>query len=271
LRKLHECDFYDDGRGGTGWCFNASSSLRLICFTKQKNALEVAQFSLPAIVVSIGAHQIVRETVMKTTGGITAMMTLVVAAACLASEAVKTWKFDNDRPGVLAEGFYAAAGQWKVMPDASAPSKPNVLAQMANSSNETFNLALVAGTSYRDVDLTVKMRAIGGAKEQGGGLVWRAKDARNYYVACYNPLESKYRLYKVLDNGRIELASTGIMPISGWHILRIVMVGNHIECYFDGNKYLDIRDSTYTEAGRIGLWTKADAQTFFDDLAVTVP
>jgi hypothetical protein len=207
---------------------------------------------------------------MKTTGIIATTM-LVAAAACLASESVKTWGFDNDKPGVLAEGFYTAAGQWKVMPDATARSKPNVLAQLAKNSDDTFNLALVAGTSYRDVDLTVKMRAIGGAKDQGGGLVWRAKDARNYYVARYNPLESNYRLYKVLNNGRIELANASIMPISGWHALRVVMVGNHIECYFDGNKYLDIRDSTYPDAGRIGLWTKADAQTFFDDLVVTIP
>ena len=209
---------------------------------------------------------------MKTTG-ITAMMIMVVvvAAACLASETARKWNFDNDRPGVLADGFYAAAGQWKVKSDATAPSRPNVLAQMAKSSADTFNLALVAGTSYRDVDLTVKLRAIGGAKERGGGLVWRAQDARNYYVASYNPLESKFRLYKVLNNGRIELASTGIMPISGWHVLRIVMAGDHIESYLDGNKYLDIRDSTYMEAGRIGLWTKGDAQTFFDDLTVTLP
>lgn len=203
--------------------------------------------------------------------GITAMMMLAAAAACLASEAVKTWTFDNDRPGLLAEGFYAAAGQWKVKSDATAPSKPNVLAQMARSSNDTFNLALVAETSYRDVDLTVKMRAITGTMEQGGGLAWRVKDAWNYYVASYNPLESKYRLYKVLNNGRIELATADIMPAQGWHILRAVMVGDHIECYFDGKKYLDIRDSTHPEAGRIGLWTRADAQTYFDDLAVTAP
>jgi hypothetical protein len=205
---------------------------------------------------------------MKTTG-IIAMTMLMAAAACIASESAKTWKFDNDRPGVLGEGFYAAAGQWKVKPDATAPSKPNVLAQLAKNSDDTFNLALVAGSNYRDVDLTVKMRAIGGSKDQGGGLVWRAKDARNYYAARYNPLESNYRLYKVLNNGRVELASASIMPSSGWHTLTVVMVGDHIECYFDGNKYLDIRDSTYTDAGRIGLWTKADAQTFFDDLAVT--
>lgn len=103
------------------------------------------------------------------TMGIIAMTMLVAAVACLASESVKTWKFDNDKPGMLAEGFYMAAGQWKVKPEATAPSKPNVLAQLAKNSGDTFNLALVARTSYRDVDLTVKMRAIGGSKEQGGG------------------------------------------------------------------------------------------------------
>jgi hypothetical protein len=198
------------------------------------------------------------------------IVTLMVAAATSFAAAGKmTWNFDKDRSGAMPAGFYRTAGQWRVKADAAAPSRPNVLAQMARSSADTFNLALVTGTSYRNLDLAVRMRAIDGTTDQGGGLVWRAQNARNYYVARYNPLENNYVLYKVHNYGRVELAQAGIERVPGWHTLRVVMTDDHIECYFDGKKYLDVRDATFREAGQIGLWTKADAVTYFDDLTVT--
>jgi hypothetical protein len=193
---------------------------------------------------------------------------VVAAATAVAATGAMTWNFDKDRDGMMPAGFYRAAGQWKVKADATAPSKPNVLAQMARSSADTFNLALVAGTSFRDLDLAAKVRAVGGKTDQGGGLVWRAQDARNYYVARYNPLKNNYVLYKVHNYGRVELAHAGIERTPGWHTLRVVMRDDHIECYFDGKKYLDVRDATFREKGQIGLWTKADAVTYFDDLTV---
>ena len=197
------------------------------------------------------------------------IVTLIAAAATsFAAPGGMIWNFDKDRTGEVPAGFYRSAGQWKVMVDVTAPSRPNVLAQLAHSSADTFNLALIAGTSYRNLDLTVRMRAIGGTTDQGGGLVWHAQDARNYYVARYNPLTNDYLLYKVHNYGRIELAHAGIGRTPGWHTLRVVMTDDHIECYFDGEKYLDVRDATFREAGQIGLWTRADAVTYFDDLTV---
>lgn len=197
------------------------------------------------------------------------VMLVAAAATSVAASGDMTWTFDKDRPGMAPAGFYRTAGQWTVKAGAIAPSKPHVLAQMARSSADTFNLALVTGTSYRNLDLTVRMRAIDGRTEQGGGLVWRAQDARNYYVARYNPLTNDYVLYKIHNYGRVELAHAGIMASPGWHTLRVVMTDDHIECYFDGKRYLDVRDATFREAGQVGLWTKADAVTYFDDLAVT--
>jgi hypothetical protein len=199
---------------------------------------------------------------------IIAVTVLAAAAASFAAGKAPIWDFDRDRPGSVAAGFSSTVGQWQVKTDATAPSKPNVLAQLAKNSRDAFNLALSTETSLRDLDVRVKMRAIGGTTDQGGGLVWRARDSRNYYVARYNPLEGTYRLYKVHNYGLVQLASAEIMSVSGWHTLRVVMVGDHIECYLDGTKYLDLRDATFGEAGRIGLWTKADAQTYFDDLTV---
>jgi hypothetical protein len=101
-------------------------------------------------------------------------------------------------------------------------------------------------------------------------LVWRGKDANNYYVARYNPLEDNYRVYKVEKGYRIQLQNADIKHSDGWHVLRVTMDGDHIQCYYDGQKYLDVKDSTFLDEGQIGLWTKADAQSHFDDLTITV-
>jgi len=196
-------------------------------------------------------------------------ITLLIAAAISgAADSGKTWDFDHDKPGTSSWNYYSTTGSWQVRADATAPSKPNVLAQLAKNSRDAFNLALEVGSSYRDLDISVKMRAIGGTQDQGGGVVWRAMDSRNYYVARYNPLEGNLRLNKVVNNSLVELANINIMNTPGWHTLRVTMTDDQIICYFDGTKYLDRRDATYRQAGQIGLWTKADAQTYFDDLTV---
>jgi 3-keto-disaccharide hydrolase len=194
---------------------------------------------------------------------------LIIAAVSDAADNGKTWDFDHDKAGMIGGGFYSAAGRWTVQANATAPSKPNVLAQLAKNSRDTFNLALVAGSSYRNFDISVKMRAISGTNEQGGGIVWRVQDSRNYYVAYYNPIDGALRLHKIVNLGQVELANVNIMSSPGWHTLRVVTTDDHISCYFDGTKYLDRRDSTYFEAGQIGLWTKADALTYFDNLKIS--
>lgn len=91
--------------------------------------------------------------------------------------------------------------------------------------------------------------------------MWRARDAKSYYIARYNQLENNYRVYKVEGGRRTQLGTAEIMRSEGWHTLRITMTGEQIECYYDGKKYLNVSDSTFTDAGKTGLWTKADAQT----------
>lgn len=199
------------------------------------------------------------------------LITTLFMAAALSGAAGngESWHFDHDRPGMIPKGFYGVTGSWKVRTVATAPSEPNVLAQLAKNPREAFNIALVAGSGYSNADISVKMRSIGGKEEQGGGVVWRVKDSRNYYVFRYNSLDGSLALYKVMNNGPVELAHTAIMNVPGWHTIRVVMTGDHIVCYFDGTKYLDRRDNTFANSGRIGLWTKADAQTYFDDMTVT--
>ncbi len=193
---------------------------------------------------------------------------VLLATALAAQNPEKIWNFDADTKGSIPEGLTANVGEWKVVRDPTAPSKPNVLAQLAKNSGSAFNVCLVNGANYKDLDASVKMKAITGKEDQGGGLVWRAKDVKNYYVARYNPLEENYRVYKVEKGRRSQLQSADVKHSEGWHTLRVTMEADHIEGYYDGKKYLDVKDPTFQEAGRIGLWTKADAQSYFDDLIV---
>jgi hypothetical protein len=193
---------------------------------------------------------------------------LVTLPALAAQDRVKAWKFDDAPVGTLPRGFTQEVGEWKVVADPTAPSGKNVLAQVAKSSTPTFNITLIGDTNYQDVDITVRFKSVDGETDQGGGVVWRAKDAKNYYIARYNPLENNYRVYKVEAGKRTQLGTIKIERNEGWHTLRVTMAGDHIECYYDGKKYLDAKDTTFKEAGKIGLWTKADAQTHFDDLTV---
>lgn len=182
-----------------------------------------------------------------------------------------SWNFDRDALGMIARDFSVEVGQWEVVADATAPSKDQALAQRARNSMSTFNVALARDASLQDVDIVVSFKAIGGRIDRGGGPIWRAQDASNYYIARFNPLEDNYRVYKVVDGRRTELGTTDVDAAPGWHDIRITMIGNHIRGYFDGQKHLDVHDDTFAEPGRVGLWTKADAQTHFDDFRVRVP
>jgi phosphoglucomutase len=194
---------------------------------------------------------------------------LAVVTVVAAQNGKKAWTFDTDNTGAIAKGFVNEVGKWEVVADNTAPSKPNVLAQLAKSSGPTFNITLVNDTKYKDVDITVKMKAIAGKTDQGGGIVWRAKDAKNYYVARFNPLEDNYNLYHVVNGRRSEIKGSKVKSSPGWHTLRVTMTGDHIQCYLDGKQHLDAKNSTFKEGGKIGLWTKSDAQTHFDNLEVS--
>jgi hypothetical protein len=197
-----------------------------------------------------------------------AAVVLVWSVTAFAADTDKTWTFDSESVGAVPEGFAVATGHWSIVADPDAPSKPYSLAQTAKNSGSTFNIILNKGTPAKDLDLSVKMKAVAGGEDQGGGLVWRAKDPSNYYIARYNPLEDNYRVYKVVDGRRSEIQSATIKHTDGWHTLRVEMIGDHLQCYYDGQKKLDVKDSTFKEGGQIGLWSKADAQSHFDDLTL---
>jgi hypothetical protein len=195
------------------------------------------------------------------------MSTRIALIALLVVAAEKAWDFDADPPGAIAGGFTNEVGDWKVVAD----GKNRVLAQLATNEDAVFNVALASDTSYQDVDLSVRLKAVAGEVDRGGGLVWRAKDAKNYYIARYNPLEDNFRVYKVENGKRTQFASVKVPGDAEWHTLRVVMRGDRIRCTLDDGHALEARDSTFPDAGKIGLWSKSDARSWFDDLKVKAP
>jgi hypothetical protein len=206
----------------------------------------------------------------------TGLVALVGAVLAAADDKAKTFNFGKGDVGKVPAGWKAAQtgkgmSVWKVVEDKSAPSKSGLaLAQTTADRDATFNLCVAEDTSFKDVEVSVSFKANKGEKDQGGGIVWRYQDANNYYVARMNPLEDNFRVYKVVGGKRsAEFQNAEVkIPAGEWHTLKVKMVGDHIECFVDDKKYLDVKDGTFTGAGRVGLWTKADAQTSFDNFTV---
>jgi Domain of Unknown Function (DUF1080) len=211
---------------------------------------------------------------MRITGWTVAALVAVGIGAAGADEKPKVLTFGKDDLGKVPAGWKAAqtgkgdASIWKVVEDKTAPSKSGfALAQTAESPGAVFNLCVTEDTSFKDVEVSVAFKANAGKKDQGGGVVWRYQDANNYYIARMNPLEDNFRVYKVVGGKRsAEFQDAEVkIPAGEWHTLSIKMVGDKIECSVDGKKYLEAKDDAFTKAGKVGLWTKADAQTSFDN------
>lgn len=189
------------------------------------------------------------------------------------------YNFDRDTAGQPPAKFQSALtgrgsqGTWVVQADSTAPSKPHVLAQTsADKTDYRFPLAILNEGSYRDLQVSVKFKAISGEADRAAGLIFRVKDANNYYVARANALEDNYRLYHVVDGNRRQFAGANLKVTAGeWHELKVEITGNRITCYYDGSKKIEATDDTFKDAGKVGLWTKADSVTYFDDLTVQEP
>ncbi len=210
-------------------------------------------------------------------GAAIGQMCVIHSHVAWADEEERTWSFDNVATGSIPEGWEAAetAGRetiatWKVVSDPSASSAPNAIAITENSNRgQTYNLLIAKDTHYKDLEIEVMVKAGAGKEDQGGGPIWRVFDADNYYIARWNPLEDNFRVYFVKEGRRKQIASASVKADPGtWHEIEIEHEGNRIEASLDGKKMIEVVDSTFTEAGMVGLWTKADAATAFDDLEV---
>jgi hypothetical protein len=216
-------------------------------------------------------------------------LSTALTAFGLPGNAPTVFDFEGDEPGGVPAGFSAAlsgegrAGVWKVLNDPGAPAGPKVVAQTdAGRTGYRFPVLVLDGTNARDLELSVRCKAVSGEKDQAAGLVWRYQDPLNYYVVRSNALEDNVVLYKMENGKRSDLDVKGTRfgflsygvdaegPAGEWNELRVEVAGELFTVTFNGKQIFEVEDSTFTEAGRVGLWTKADSVTWFDDLRLTV-
>jgi hypothetical protein len=193
---------------------------------------------------------------------------VIMATLFSATAAAQTAGFDTDPAGGLPAGWRSGVTgrgvpKWTVEADASAPSKPNVLKQ---SGSGTFPWCVRQDASLTDGWVEVKFKPLSGREDQAGGVVWRWKDGDNYYVARANALENNVSLYYTLDGRRNTLKYVDA-PVAGnaWHTLRVEFSGRKIRVIYDGKAAIETEDEHITGAGVVGVWTKADSVTLFDD------
>ena len=193
---------------------------------------------------------------------------MIATASLIAAAEPETINFDKAAVGQPPSGWTAThtgTGQakWTVVQDETAPSKPNVLKQ---SGQATYPVCLKDDTSLKDGFVEVKFKAISGREDQAGGVVWRAKDANNYYIARANALESNVTIYHTVSGRRTEKKRANMKVASNqWHTLRVDFQANHFVVTFNGQRAFEWDDDTFKDAGKVGVWTKADSVTEFDD------
>jgi 3-keto-disaccharide hydrolase len=193
--------------------------------------------------------------------------------------------FDNQSEGKAPSGWtvtmtnQGAAPRWEVVRDVSARTQPYVLAQTSTDHRQDrFPLAIFQGSSLRDGDVSVRLKPVAGRAEQGGGLVFRYRDERNYYMVRASALQDDVALYKV-ENGRCQpILPHGMPPTvfavkhdirpNNWNILKVSVRGNRFQVYVNHRRILEASDSTFAQAGKVGLLTAGDSVTYFDDFRI---
>jgi hypothetical protein len=186
----------------------------------------------------------------------------------------KKWDFEEASPGTLPGAFAVGtlfdgrpAGDWKILITTRAKSESQVLAQLTpKGSDQAHKLVLVDRTITSNVDLEVSFLSVSGKADMGGGLIWRARDDRNYYLLRASAVEQNIRLYRVVKGVR-QLIKNHSRTVGQreWHTLRVMQHGCEIQVRYDEESIFQLCDTTFTQ-GRIGLWTTSDAVTYFDDL-----
>jgi hypothetical protein len=185
--------------------------------------------------------------------------------------------FDADRLGKVPAGWSVpgadggSAFRWEVLRDLTAPTQPYVLAQLsADPVADRFPLAILNAVELRDGDVSVRLKPVAGRMDQSGGVVFRYRDAGNYYIAFADARLQTVALFKV-ENGRRVPVGAPVkhdLPPNAWRILKISLAGPRIQVYLDHRRILTAEDRTFTGAGKVGLSTARDSVTYFDDFRV---
>ena len=159
---------------------------------------------------------------------------------------------------------------WVIKDDPTAPSAGKVLAQTStDTTNDRFPLCIYEQLTVKDVEVAVQFKAVAGKVDQAAGLMARFKDKDNYYITRANALENNVRLYKVVKGARKQFAGANVQVSSGdWHRLKLAVQGTRFKVFFDEKLVFEATDATFKVAGKVGLWTKADSVTYFDNLSI---
>jgi hypothetical protein len=196
------------------------------------------------------------------------------AAVLLAAEPVKK-DFEADAVGSPPQGFEFARtgegseGKWVVRVEKGAGKNQVLVQESADPTDYRFPVAVLKEGAYKDVTLTVRARALSGKVDQGFGMVWRYKDAKNYYITRCNADEDNCTIYHTVNGSRQAFQNHGVkVATNTWHTLKMEATGDHFIVWYDGIKVLDGKDATFKDAGKVGLWTKADSVIEFDDFVV---
>lgn len=201
------------------------------------------------------------------------MKRLLIAAVMIAASSpafAQSENFDSTNPGTLPSGWVAGvtgrgSPVWRVESDPTAPSKPNVLKQ---SGDGDFPWCVKSDASLKDGFVEVRFKPISGKEDQAAGLIWRWQDGDNYYVARANALENNVTIYHTVQGSRRQFRNVNMkVTANRWHTLRVEFAGNRFKVMLDGKLAIDATDDTFKQAGAVGVWTKADSVTAFDDFS----
>ncbi|HZQ54151.1 MAG TPA: family 16 glycoside hydrolase [Bryobacteraceae bacterium] len=213
------------------------------------------------------------------------VLLLILMALPIGLTYAETIRFDQGVPGrlpadwTIAMTHAGAAPDWEIVRDESAPSPPNVLAQLSRDKTAgRFPLAIWNRASIQDGELSVAFKAVEGSVDQAAGIVWRYQDPNNYYIVRANALESNVVVYKVENGVRTSIAPKGLpsrsygvkhlIPSGHWNNLEVRFAGQKIAVFFNQEQLFEAEDTTFSKPGKVGLWTKADSVTYFDDFTV---
>jgi Domain of Unknown Function (DUF1080) len=183
--------------------------------------------------------------------------------------------FESDAVGAAPAGFdfartgNGAEGKWVVRVEKGGDKNHVLVQESADPTDYRFPVAVLKEGAFKDITLSVRARPVSGQVDQGFGLVWRYQDANNYYITRCNADEDNCAIYHTVKGSRRAFLSQNVKVAKhAWHTLKLEATGDHFVVTYDGNKVLDAKDETFKDAGRVGLWTKADSVIEFDDLAV---
>lgn len=214
---------------------------------------------------------------MKTTPIIVLTVLCALLAFAEASPASQTiLDFETAEVGQLPADFSTALTggggpvTWGVKEDASAPSGGKVLAQTSTDTTDyRFPLCIYEKITAKDVEVAVRFKAVSGKVDQAAGIVVRFQDKDNYYIVRANALENNVRLYKVERGSRKQFAEKNVKVSTGeWRTLRLAAKGDHLTVFFDDAWLFEADDDTFAQPGKVGLWTKADSVTYFNNLSI---